>query len=203
MRSTPPIAALLLAAGESSRMGQSKALLSWGTTSLMDHQVTTLALYTEITRIVVVLGHKADELRAALHHAKIQIAINHNYREGRASSLVTGAKALTDLVPVSVLVCNVDQPLAPEIIAPLIAAYRACPDAILRPVHAGRTGHPLIVPSDIAPELLLVREKTLGLRAVTARHKKRIRSVPVTSGLATLNLNTPAEFRAARAEYAL
>ena len=70
------MAALLLAAGESSRMGQSKALLSWGSTSLIDHQVTTLALYTEISRIVVVLGHKADTLRAALHHAQIQIAIN-------------------------------------------------------------------------------------------------------------------------------
>ena len=196
------MAALLLAAGESSRLGQSKALLSWGSTSLIDHQVTTLALYTEISRIVVVLGHKADTLRAALHHAQIQIAINHNYRQGRASSLVTGAKALTDLVPTSVLVCNVDQPLAPEIIAPLLAAYRAYPDAILRPVHAGRTGHPLIVPSDVAPELLLAREKTFGLRAITARHKKRIRSVPVTSKLATLNLNTPAAFRAARAQYA-
>ena len=202
LRPTPPLAAIVLAAGESTRMGQSKALLSWGGTSLIHHQVTTLALYAEITHIVVVLGHRADEVRAALDDANVQTAMNYSYQQGRASSLATGAHALTDIAQVSVLVCNVDQPLAIDILGPLIDAFRAYPDAILRPVYAGRAGHPLIVPPDVASELDQVDEKTLGLRAITTRHKARIRSVPVTSGLAILNLNTPGEFRAARAEHA-
>jgi len=183
-------------------MGQSKALLSWGGTSLIHHQVTTLDSYAEITHIVVVLGHKADEVRASLDDATVQIAMNYNYQQGRASSLATGAQALTDLAQLSVVVCHVDQPLAIDVLSPLIDAFRNYPDDILRPMYAGRAGHPLIVPPDVAPELKLVDEKTLGLRAITTRHKARIRSVPVTSELALLNLNTPDEFTAAQSEYA-
>ena len=60
----------------------------------------------------------------------------------------------------------------------------------------GRSGHPLIVPADVVPELAQVTEATQGLRAVVTRHRHRLRSVPVESELAVLNLNTPADVAA-------
>ena len=100
--------------------------------------------------------------------------------------------------PTSVLVVNVDQPLASDLLDPLLAAWCTHPDALWRPSYHGRGGHPLIVPADVTPELAHVTEAAQGLRAVVARHRRRLRSAPVNSQLAVLNLNTPADYAAAQ-----
>ena len=192
----PRLAALLLAAGASTRMGKPKALLPWGGVPLVRHQVDLLAAQPAVDQLIVVVGALLDEVRTALEGTRAHTVENPRFREGRATSLAAGARALRG-GPASVLVVNVDQPLADDLVDPLIKAWRAHPNALLRPTFAGRGGHPLIVPADIAPELDHVTEATQGLRAVVTRHRHRLRSVPVTSELAVLNLNTPADYAVA------
>ena len=190
------LAAIVLAAGESTRMGQPKALLPWGGVPLVRHQVDLLAAQPAVDPMIVVVGALLDEVQATLDSTPARVVTNPRFREGRATSLAAGARALKGR-PTSVLVVSVDQPLAPELLDPLVTAWQAEPDALLRPTFAGRSGHPLIVPADVAPELEQVTEATQGLRAVVTRHRHRLRSVPVESELAVLNLNTPADFAAA------
>ena len=190
------LAAIVLAAGESTRMGQPKALLPWGGVPLVRHQVDLLAAQPAVDQLIVVVGALVDEVQATLDSTPARVVTNPRFREGRATSLAAGARALKGR-PTSVLVVSVDQPLAPELLDPLVTAWQAEPDALLRPTFAGRSGHPLIVPADVAPELEQVTEATQGLRAVVTRHRHRLRSVRVESELAVLNLNTPADFAAA------
>ena len=192
----PQLAAIVLAAGESTRMGRPKALLPWGGVPLVRHQVDLLAAQSAIVQVVVIVGSLVDEVRAALDGSPARVVANPRFREGRATSLATGARALTG-GPTGVLVVSVDQPLAPDLLDPLVAAWRTDPQALLRPTYAGRGGHPLIVPAGVVPELEQVTEATQGLRAVVTRHRHLLRSVPVETELAVLNLNTPADHAAA------
>ena len=193
----PQLAAVVLAAGESTRMGRAKALLPWAGLPLVRHQVNLLTDQPAVHRLIVVVGSLESEIRAALDGTPARIALNPLFREGRATSVAAGARALLGGGPSSVLVVSVDQPLAADLLHPLIAAWRSSPGALWRPTYKGHGGHPLIVPADVAPELEHVTEATQGLRAVVTRHRHRLRSVPVDSQLAVLNLNTPADYAAA------
>ena len=198
----PKIAAIVLAAGRSTRMGRAKALLSWGGAPLVRHQVLALTSCPEIAPIVVVVGHRCKEVCAALHATRARNIVNREYGQGRATSLVAGAHALADAGSTAVMVVNVDQPLTPDILRPLLQASGTHPQALLRPSYHGKPGHPIILPADIAPELNQADDATLGLRAIVTRHADRICHVAVKSELAVLNLNTTSEFEAARARHA-
>ena len=178
-------------------MGKPKALLPWGGVPLVRHQADLLTAHGTIDQLIVVVGRLQDEVRHALQGTPARIVVNPRYREGRATSLAAGARALAS-GPTSVLVVNVDQPLAANLLDPLVAAWRTEPGALWRPSYQGRGGHPLIVPADVAPKLARVTEATQGLRAVVTRHRRRLRSMPVDSQFAVLNLNTPADYAAAQ-----
>ena len=198
MSAPPPrLAAILLAAGESTRMGQPKALLPWGGLPLVRHQADLLTAHPAIDQLIVVVGSLQDEVSDALKGTPARVVVNPRFREGRATSLAAGARALQG-APSSVLVVNVDQPLDATLLEPLVAAWRTDPVALWRPSYKGSGGHPLIVPADVAPELAHITEATRGLRAVVTSHRPRLRSVPVDSQLAVLNLNTPTDYAAAQ-----
>ena len=194
--SLPKIAAIVLAAGLSTRMGRAKALLSWGGSPLVRHQVIALTSQPEITLVVVVVGHRRKEVTDAIQGTRAHTIVNRKYREGRATSLVAGALALADIGSTAVMVVNV------EILRPLIRASGARSQALLRPSYLSKPGHPIILPADIAPELKLATDANFGLRAIVKRHSERISHVAVESELAVLNLNTTSEFDAACARYA-
>lgn len=178
-------------------MGQPKALLPWAGVPLVRHQADLLTAQPAIDQLIVVVGSLQDEIRDALKGTPARVIDNPRFRDGRATSLAAGAHAL-DGQPTGVLVVNVDQPLATDLLGPLVAAWRIEPGALWRPSYQGRGGHPLIIPADGAPELAHVTEATQGLRAVVTRHRHRLRAVPVDSQLAVLNLNTPADYAAAQ-----
>ncbi len=193
------IAAILLAAGESSRMGRPKQLLDWRGQALIAAQVEAL-LAARCRPVVVVLGAHDREVRAAIpSRPDVQIATNRNWREGRASSIRTGARAVPPTID-AVVVVSVDQPTDAAVIETLESAFDRSPDArIAVPRHDGRNGHPPIFRAELLPQLQSVTERQEGLRALRRRHAERTIFVEMDNPIVTLNLNTPDAYRRARA----
>jgi molybdenum cofactor cytidylyltransferase len=197
-----PAYALLLAAGESTRMGRPKALLPWAGTTLIEYQVRELLAAR--CEVVVVLGHAAEEIRPHVPD-EARVVVNEAYREGRASSLRAGAAALPDDAD-TIVVLSVDQPRPREVIKSLIAAhpagdaYKTGP-VITRPVFEGQHGHPLVLSGALLPELRAASEGAEGLRGVVSAHRDAVREVAVDSPVVLLDLNTEADYQRALAEF--
>ncbi|MCY3568749.1 MAG: nucleotidyltransferase family protein [Chloroflexi bacterium] len=191
------IAAILLAAGESTRMGKPKQLLDWGGTPLVTAQVETL-LAAGCRPVVVVLGAHERSVRSETPtRADVQIASNRQWRSGRASSIRAGARAVPSTVD-AVVVSSVDQPTKPNVITRLIEALQSEPTArIAVPRHDGRNGHPPLLDASLLPELQSVTERHKGLRQVRKRHAEHTIFVDVDDAIVTLNLNTPEAYRRA------
>ena len=192
----------MLAAGRSERFGSPKPLIPWGDASLVAHQVRTLAALDEVADVVVVTGHRADDVRAALEGLPARTVLNSDYAQGRATSVACAARALPEDCA-GILLVSVDQPLHAVALAELVAGWRQAPGDIVRPLYEGRHGHPVIFPGDLREELAAVDDATEGPRAVVRRHAARLRDAPTDHPHVLLNLNTRAAYDAARAAFGL
>jgi molybdenum cofactor cytidylyltransferase len=194
---TERIAAILLAAGESTRMGRLKQLLPWAETTLIAWQVDQLR-EAGADDIVVVLGHQAERVRAAVP-GMARAVVNEAYLEGRASSLRHGAEAIRDAD--AILILSVDQPRPAWLSRLLIERWRQTRATIVSPRFARRFGHPVLVAGSLLPELRAVTEESLGLRAVIDRHLSEAVSIPIANDTVDVDLNTPADYDATLAAF--
>ena len=187
----PGVAAILLAAGRSERMGAFKPLLPWGRSTLLEYQLEQLASVAEIAEIIIVTGYAADRLTAIIEAApRAHAAHNADYDAGKAGSVRRGLAAITGQ-PEAILLLAVDQPRPAPLVGSLVDAHRRAHATITLPVHEGRRGHPLIFDRALMPELMVIDEASLGVRAVVERHASAINTVPVADPMACLDLNTP------------
>jgi len=176
-------------------MGQPKAMLPWGLTSLLAYVVTQLRL-GGVGESIVVAGADALPVAETAMKAGAAVVVNDRWQEGRASSLRAGAALVPDDAD-PIVVLNVDQPRPAAVIRALLEAYAAQPALILVPMHEGRRGHPTLFAGRLLPELRAVRDEDEGLRAVLARHAGEVREAQVDSPLIHVDLNTPEDHEAA------
>ena len=199
--------ALLLAAGESARMGTPKALLEWGGKPLLGHQLAVLQK-SRVDECIVVLGREAGRLAGLVDPFlrrpgwKARGVVNPRPADGRSSSIRAGLAALSR-PPEAILIASVDQPLERELVDTLVvAAWKewATPSdgwprkRIVIPTFDGRRGHPPLFHGSLFPELLGVSEETEGLRRVVRRIPERVLEVPWQRSGILLNLNTVGEY---------
>lgn len=194
-----PTVAILLAGGESSRMGTPKPLLDWGGRPLIEYQVSQLREAGADT-VIVVLGHRADEVLPFVHRAGAQAIINELYAEGRASSVRVAAGALPESAD-AVVVLNVDQPRPAWVTRSLLDEHHRSRALITVPAFEGKRGHPVIFDARLAPELREVREATEGMRAVMQAHESEVLEVAFDSPVVVLDMNVPEEYEKAKATY--
>lgn len=193
------ISSIVLAAGVSSRMGRPKALLGWGGKPLIAYQVEQLR-EAGADEVIVVLGHRTDEIHRLLATVPCRVMSNPAYHAGRASSLRIGARAVNRDAD-AIVVVNVDQPRPAEFYRLLIAAHQ--PDSsATRPEFEGHHGHPIIVSGRLRPEMMDASEEELGLLGVLRRHLSEIASFP-SSDLCLLDVNTPQDYEDALKRFGL
>jgi molybdenum cofactor cytidylyltransferase len=193
------VAVILLAGGESTRMGVPKPLLEWGGYTLIEYQLAQLK-GPPVDRVVVVLGHGADDILPYVRSADARAVVNELYAEGRASSLRVGAAALPDDTA-AVLILNVDQPRPHDVIARLIDVHRHSGSLITIPTYEEKRGHPPVLDGSLLPELREASEATQGLRAIITRHEADVRELAFETAAVVLDLNQPQEYQRARASY--
>ena len=197
------IAAIVLAAGESSRMGSPKARLPYpepdgSETSFLAHLLSVFET-SRAAPILVVFGHDADRLVSELDLGDARALINRDYRDGMLSSLQMAVRALEIDERISgALVCPVDHPdIDPNVVDTLIAHFEERPSAIVLPVHNGRRGHPVLFSRAVFPELLAA-PKTVGARQVVWDHQEDLQEVEVPDAGVTIDIDTPSDYRAFR-----
>ena len=196
MKGTSAIAAVILAAGQSSRMERFKPLLPLGSGRAIERVVQAF-LSAGISDLIVVTGHHGDELQRALAPLKACCVENNHYRQGMFSSVRTGIRAL----PASCgafFIHPADIPLVrPRTIRRLADAFQAHGPAVLYPVFDGRRGHPTLIHRDRIPGILSW-EGSGGLRACLQDRETGSRELPVADEAVLMDMDTPADYRLAQ-----
>jgi molybdenum cofactor cytidylyltransferase len=195
------VAGIVLAAGLSSRMGQTKPLLPWDGRTLVEFQVAQLR-EAGVGDIVVVVGHDAARVAAAAREAGARAVVNESYLEGRAGSVRAGAAAVRD-DSTAVVLLSADQPRPSSLTRRLLEEHRRCGAAITVPRLGARRGHPTILAGRLLDELRAVSEASEGLRAIIRNHADEIHDVDVADPRVVLDVNTPEAYRAARRAFSL
>lgn len=187
-------AAVLLAAGASTRLGQPKQLVPIDGESLL-HRTARLALEAGCSPLYVVLGFEADRMRDELTGLPAQIVVNTHWHEGMGSSLRSGMAALqqSDPHPQAVLLLVCDQPrLTAEHLRNLLATHANAPTSNEKPVTAsaygGRSGVPAVFSSGLFGELASCAGDR-GARDLIRAHHPDVAAVPWPAG--ELDLDRP------------
>jgi molybdenum cofactor cytidylyltransferase len=184
------VAAIILAAGASRRMGSSKPMLPWDGTTLIRWELQQLQ-DSCAEEILIVLGNHGEAVRRSLGEAAKHTVFNQRWAQGRATSLAMGARSLIErgVRPDAIVVQNVDQPTRPDIVDRLVSELRATGAEIVQPSYRGKAGHPVVLAGFLLEELAEVREETLGLRAIVDAHPPRI--IEMDDAVVRLDLDTP------------
>ncbi|MBI4281888.1 MAG: nucleotidyltransferase family protein [Chloroflexi bacterium] len=195
------ISAILLAAGESTRMGRLKALLPWQGSTLVEYQVESLQK-AAVEEVVLVVGHRGDEVETPVKGKPgVKTVVNPDYRQGKTTSIKAGLRHLSISVQ-GILVLAVDQPRPSHILESLIKAHQEQAALITCPVYRGHTGHPLVFASSLLSELMAITEEGQGLREVTRRHTEDTYRLEVDSPIVTVDVNSPKDLREAQRLFA-
>jgi molybdenum cofactor cytidylyltransferase len=148
------IAGLILAAGESSRMGTDKALVRYQGRTFLETILKTLR-DAGVERVAVVLGHHPEEIQRAVTLDAAQVVINRAYQRGQTSSLQAGLKALDTSELEAIVLCLVDHPaVSAQVVKQLIATFRKSGAPVVIPTFENQRGHPVLIGRALFQELL-------------------------------------------------
>jgi molybdenum cofactor cytidylyltransferase len=168
------IAALVLAAGFSRRMGRPKLLLPIAGQTVIRRSVEPLLDQVDV--VVVVTPPDATEIREALAGLDVRFAVNARPEDGQGTSIAAGIAAL-DAATRAALVVLGDQPAVPPAVVPaLLAAFARTGKAIVAPVYRGFQGTPVLFAAEVFPELRALTGDR-GARAVVAARPERVERV--------------------------
>lgn len=181
------ITAILLAAGRSRRMGAFKPLLPFGDQTVIESCIASLR-NAGIRKPIVVVGHRAEEVREALSDLEVSFALNPDPESEMSASIACGMVQLGP-DPQAVLIALVDHPaVPPSVIKTLIDEWKRGA-TLVQPEHLGRGGHPVLIDLGFRKELLTL-DPNRGLRAFFEAHRTEIRRVPVKSPYVARDMDT-------------
>ncbi len=191
------VAAVVLAAGQSQRMGRSKPLLPWGDGQTVIETIVQRLLSFRFSEILVVTGHQGDEVQRALAHLPVSFVENPDYARGEMiSSLQVGLRGLADTTSGALVVLG-DQPtLDGRVIGQVLSAYAEGRGSIVAPVYRGERGHPVLFDQRHWADLLALEGG--APRDVIRRTPEALALVNVSSESILTDIDTPEQYRRAR-----
>jgi molybdenum cofactor cytidylyltransferase len=196
------IAAIVLAAGKSTRMGGPNKLLSEVGGKQMVRIAVEQALASKASPVLVVTGHQHEQVRAVLKDLPVTFVHNPDFAEGLSTSVKAGVTALPEEAD-GVIVCLGDMPqVNAALVDRMIASFDPEKGAlIVVPTAAGKRGNPVLWSRRFFPELAAL-EGDVGARQLIAAYPEAVVEVPVTGDGAFLDVDTPDALAALRAEVA-
>ena len=190
------VAAIILAGGQSRRMGGPNKLLARFDGEPLIRRTVERALASQAAPVIVVTGDRAADIKAALGGLEVSFAHNPDFADGLATSLKAGLAAVPENAS-GALVLLADMPgITTEIIDRLIGAFRSKqPPAIVLPTFAGKRGNPVLWARAFFPELMAVTGDT-GARHILSLHEEAVERVEIGAA-AGLDVDTPEALAAA------
>ena len=198
-------AGVILAAGESSRMGRDKALLPWppnanaqtrSSDTFLSAAIKSLNLSTDF--VLVVAGQNEAALTPVVYSNAASMIVNPDASRGQFSSLQIALREVLNRGRDTAIITLVDRPPAkPVTVQKLREAFGAAPDSVwgLVPESSGKHGHPFIAGRDLIERFL--REPVTGnARDVEHRYQQHIQYLAVDDPNVALNINTPKDYAA-------
>jgi molybdenum cofactor cytidylyltransferase len=187
--------AVVLAAGQSSRMGgPNKLLLPLAGEALIRRTVQTV-LQAGMQETVVVTGHQGREVMRAVLDLPVTVQPNLRHEDGQMRSVAAGVAALAQATD-AILVCPGDMPLlTADDLRALLAAYRAHPEAsIVIPRFEGARGNPIVFAASYAPEVAAGR-RLIGCRKLAQQYPEETWYFEVGHDRYTTDIDTPDDYR--------
>ena len=192
-RKQPTLSAVLLAAGLSTRMQRFKPLLKLGSMRAVERLVL-LYRNAGIDDVVVVVGHRADEVQQAIVPLGVHCAMNSDFQKGMFSSVLAGARALPPSCRAFFL-HPVDIPLVrPQTVVRLVDAFRPGQNTVVYPTFDGRRGHPPLIDAGVLPRLLRWYGRG-GMRSFLQAYDAASLDLPVADEAVGWDMDTPADYR--------
>jgi CTP:molybdopterin cytidylyltransferase MocA len=191
--SVTDIAAIVLAAGRSERMGAFKPLLRFGETTVIESCLDNLR-QGGVETIVVVLGHRGQELRDHLKTSGVLFAVNPDPDGEMSDSIASGLRELP-LASKAVLITPADYPAAPAgVISQLIVEWKRG-HLLVKPTWQERGGHPVLVDLSFRKQLLNL-DSRLGMKALFDTHLDQVKRLPVNSNYVARDIDTWEDYAA-------
>jgi molybdenum cofactor cytidylyltransferase len=189
------IIAVVLSAGESSRMGRPKALLPIEGQRFIERIIRVIGK-SRVGRTIVVLGHHADQLRGQIEDLPVEVVINPDYHKGQLSSLQAAIRHIEkDDRCDAMLVHLVDHPFIDvALVDALIERFYETKKLIVVPRYRGKRGHPVIFSRDLFQELLDAALDQ-GAKAVVNAHRQETLEIEWRDEGITLDIDTPELYR--------
>jgi molybdenum cofactor cytidylyltransferase len=191
----PDVAAIVLAAGQSSRMGRNKLTAELGGKPLVRHAVEA-AVASHVTRVIVVTGNEASAVGAALSDFAVTLVHNPDFRAGLSTSLKAGIRAVPEQCDAAVVVLGDMPAISAATIDKLIAAFN--PEegrAICVASHDGKRGNPVLWPRRFFPEVLAL-EGDVGAKHLIASNEELVCDVEAGTDAPLVDIDTPEAMRA-------
>lgn len=211
------ISAIILAAGQSTRMGsENKLLLPFGESTLIEHMVDVVCA-SRAGETLVVLGHEGDRLRRVLAEKPVTLVENPDYTEGMSTSIRAGLRCISPRSK-GAMICLTDQPLLePADLNRLIGALEAETEtsaagtgggpehggangkSIVVPIYQGQRGNPVLFAISHRNEVMAARGPVGGCRGIVKRYPGAVLSVEMENDHILHDIDTPEDYRALQA----
>lgn len=189
----PVIAAVVLAAGESSRMGADKALLMYRGRTFLENIISALR-EAGIARIVVVLGHHAEVIQQSIDLSSVEVVVNQDYRQGQTSSLQAGLRALAGKEPDGVVLSLVDHPaISARTVQKLIQHFRYTGKPVIIPQLNGKHGHPVLLGRKVFSQIAALGPGE-GADVVIHRYRPQTKFIEVTDPGILIDIDDPESY---------
>jgi molybdenum cofactor cytidylyltransferase len=187
------VAAVVLAAGRSRRMGTDKLFLPWGSSTVVEKIITSLQ-QAGITKIVVVSGGSNERLKHVLEPYAVEIQFNPDFENGEmVDSIKKGISVLPDDFD-AVLIVLGDQPqMEPEVVKAILHRFQSTLCPLIVPSYQLRRGHPWLIGRIFWNEILEL-QRGQSLRTFLERHSKEIEYQNVETASILMDLDTPEDY---------